>query len=179
MNNDEVMEFAETAGFEVVGECEIGDLSDVKQEKILIPPTKAAKLEIKKASIKLNADETYRRINVALALVDGITDAEGNTKYKGKTVFVSPCYYADPNKYTKDWFKKRQHLVELKNFLKAVDIDISNVKVNDELLNELRGKIVVGDVEQVANNYTAKDGTKVEDTVNVVKYIRAVTPDSL
>ena len=85
-------------GFDVVDELEIGDLSDVKEEKQLIPPTTNVKLQIRKASAGQNSEGTYRWIKLQLNLLEGI-DAGG--KYKNKAVFSNVCYYADPAQYTK------------------------------------------------------------------------------
>ena len=64
----------------------VGDLSDVQEQKLLIPATKNVKLLIKVADMRTPKDHNdYRWINLQLQLVDGI-DESG--KYKGKVVVV-------------------------------------------------------------------------------------------
>ena len=154
-------------GIEIVDEVEVGDLSDVKEERTILPPTKMVKLRIRKATVLENKDKTYRQINASLALEDGI-EVAGEVKYKGMVVWAKVCYFADPSVYTKDFFKKSQHLVELKKLATALGIDVKGIKVNDEFLAELEGKVVLADIRQKLNKFTTKDGTAVENIQNEV-----------
>ena len=110
---------------------DVGNLDDVREQRIVIPASKGVVVRIKKAENMINKDNTYRQINLQLQLVDGL--AEG--KFKGKVVFTRVCYYADPNAYTKDYFKNKQHLVQLKYLLRAVGAT-SNV-VDGHLIDNL------------------------------------------
>jgi len=105
----------EEAGFDVTEPMEV-DLSDVREERTLLPPASNVKLQIRKATTTMNEDKTFRSMNISFQLVDGILVGE-EVKYKGMVVFERVCYYADPQVYTKDWFKKRQHLVALQSVL--------------------------------------------------------------
>ena len=103
---------------------EIGSLSDVVEQRTVVPATRGVKMKIRKAENMISKDNTYRQISMQLQIVQGIGD-EG--KYRGKVVFGRVCYYADPNKYTKDFFKNKQHLVQLKYLGKATGIDMCGV----------------------------------------------------
>jgi len=127
--------------FQEMESVEIGDLSQVEEQKMVIPATKGVKLLIKKAENSVNEANTYRQISLQLQIVDGI-DEEG--KYKNKVLFSRVCYYADPNAYTKDFFKSRQHLVQLKNLMKAVESE-SQV-IDAEFLSGLEGLLIKGDI---------------------------------
>ena len=140
----------ENESFNVNEEVVVGDLTDVKEEKQLVPPAKRVKLGIKKADIQASKDNAYRWLNLQLQIVDGL-DTEG--AYKGKVVFGKVCFFADMAKYgEKDYFKKKQHLVNLKQLLEAVSADLASVKIGDEFLQTLVGKVVLADITQTKGN---------------------------
>jgi hypothetical protein len=144
-------------GFDVVEETVIEDLTGVKQERDLLPPTKDVKFRIKSASVKVNGDNTFRQINLQLSIVDGIQVGDV-VKYKNKPMFQTVCYYADPNKYTKEYFQKRQHLVQLKMLCNALGEDLAGVRINDAYLG-LAGKEVLANIKQSKKkDWTNKEG---------------------
>lgn len=121
----------------------VGDLSDVQEQKLLIPATKNVKLLIKDADMRTPKDHNdYRWINLQLQLVDGIDEAG---KYKGKVVFGMVAYYANPAVYTKDFFTSKQHLVNLKQLIAATGIDGS---IDGHTPEKLKGKVVLADIWQ-------------------------------
>ena len=166
----------EEAGFDVTEPVEV-DLTDVREERVLLPPTSNVKLRIRKVTIVANKDNTYRQLNPSFQVEEGIL-VGGEIKYKGTVVFERICYYADPEAYTKEWFKKRQHLVALQQLLKAVGMDMKTT-INDELLSSLESQVVLATIGQKPNNFTAKDGTEVKTTVNTVSRFRAVPTEDL
>jgi len=140
----------EQEGFEVVDEVLVEDLTNVKEEKQLVPPAKKVKLMIKKAEIKASKDDAYRWLNLQLQIVDGL-DSEG--AYKGKVVFGKVVFFADMVKYgEKDYFKKKQHLIGLKQLLQAIGADLASVKINDTLLQGLTNQVVLADILQTKGN---------------------------
>ena len=167
----------ENKGFEVLDEVEIGTLDDVKEQRTVLPPTKGVKLLITKAEPRGSKDGAYRSINLACKLVDGIGE-EG--KYKNMVVFSSVCYYADPDQYNKDFFKNKQHLVQLK-YLKGAVILTDPTKVNDQFVSELANQYVVGDIVQTKpRTYTAADGTEVTtDIGNEVRNFKKIADEDL
>lgn len=172
MSSDELRE----EGFEVVEPMEL-DLSDVKEERVLLPPTNNVRLRIRKVTNTGNQDNTYRQLNVSFQVEDGIQVGE-ETKFKGSVLFERVCYYADPMVYTKDFFKRKQHLVQLQQLMKAMGEDISKLKISDDFLASLTDKVVIGDIRQRANNFIAKDGTEVSTAINTVSRFRAVPEGS-
>ncbi len=162
-NEEQVKEKLEKAGFEVVDEVEVGDLSDVKEERNLLPPVKGVKLRIRKATNQVNDAGTYRQLNVSLALEDGIT-VNNETKYKGMVVWARIPYFADASVYNGDYFKKQQHLVELKKLAIALGIDIKTIKVNDAFLEGLANQLLTADIWQKTSKYVLRNNKKV--TIN-------------
>lgn len=145
-------------GFSVVEETVIEDLSSVKKEKDLIPPTKDVHFRIKSVSTDTFKEGAYRNIKLQLQIIDGIQVGEVN-KFKNKVMFQSVTYYADPKVYTAEYFQKRQHLVQLKFLLNAIGEDLSKVKINDEFLNSLVGKEILGNIKQSKKkDWTNKNG---------------------
>jgi len=159
MGPDEVVQAGEDAGFQVIDEVEIGTLEDVKEIPRLIPPAKNVKLYIGEVKVNTNKDNTYRSLNIRFIISDGI-DVGGELKYKGMGVFSRLCYYADPEVYTKDFFKNRQHLVELKNLIAATQLTDST-KINDTFCTELKGQTILGNlIQRKAKAYTDKEGNE-------------------
>jgi len=154
--------------FDVMEEVEIGDLSNVKEEKDLLPPTQDVVFVIKRAKIKANDDNTYRQIGLQLNIENGIQVGD-ELKWKNKPMFQDVCYYADANKYTKDFFKKRQHLVALTQLCSALGEDLKNVRLTDGFLMSLGGKRIKGTITQRMNSFTTKDGTQVNEMKNEIK----------
>lgn len=154
--------------FDVTEELVVGDLSDVKEEKDLVPPTQDVDFIIRKASVKANEDNTFRQIGLQLSIERGITVGD-EIKFKNKILFADICYYADANKYTKDYFKKRQHLVALKQLCSALGEDLTSVRITDGFLSSLSGKRVRANIVQRMNKYTSRDGTLVQNMINEVK----------
>jgi hypothetical protein len=162
---------------EVTDEVAIGDLSTIKEDKPLIPPTRGVKLRIKKAETEIFKEGAFRNIKMQLQLVDGI-DEEG--KYKNSVVFQSVNYYADPEIYTSEFFTERKNLRDLKHLLNAVELSDKSV-VNDQLIAELGGQVVTGDITQKQDKpYVNKEGIEVTpDPKNEVRNIRAIAEEDL
>jgi len=154
-----------------VEEVKIGDMSAIRKERNLIPPAKDVHMRIKSASVQSFNEGRYRQIKLQLQIVDGI---EG--KYKNNVLFQTVTYYADPTFYTKEWFQKKQHLVELKFLCNALGDDLSGVVINDAFLLSLNGKELLGTIKQSKKkDWVDKQGVKVEgemqnEVVNFKKY---------
>ena len=189
----EVFPGAEEAGFQVTEPVPIDDLDGVKQSRTVVPPADGTVLVLRKATPGASKDNSYRWLNISFAIRDGIlvptTDDDGNVtgeevRYKGSVIFHRVCYYADPEKYitnnkkatSKEFFEKRQHLLELQALSKALGMTIS--RVDDALLEELSNKEVVADIRQKNEKFTAKDGTEVETTRNYLARLRAIPADA-
>lgn len=139
----------EKEGFDVMEPLDVGDLSDV--QKSLIPPTNGVKLRIKKVTSTANQAGTFRQLSISFVLEDGVLLGE-EMKYKGAIIFMRICYFADPIAYTKDFFKTKQHLLPLKQLLKALEEDVTKVRMTDEYLESLTNRVLLGSVRQVKDN---------------------------
>ena len=175
MDEQEITGKLQEAGFDVTEPVEL-DLSDVREERVLLPPANNVRLRIRKAAVWSNQDNTYRGLNISFSVEDGIT-AGSQTKFKGAVIFERICYYADPVVYNKDYFKRKQHLVSLKQLVKAIGGDVNKIVVNDDFLKRLEGCVVAGDIRQVPNSFTAKDGTQVNTTINTIVRFRPVAAE--
>jgi hypothetical protein len=157
-----------------VEEVVVGDISTLKQERSLIPPTKDVKFRIRSASVQANKDNSFRQIKLDLQIVDGIQVGE-QLKFKNSRVFCNVTYYADPNKYTKEYFQKKQHLVQLKFLYGALGEDLLGVKINDAFLTSLNGRELLGSIKTIkSKDWVNNQGETVEgemrnDVVNFKK----------
>ena len=151
---DDVLTKAENAGFDVVDRVEIGDLSDVSEKVRLVPAAQNVKLEVAEATVQANLDGTYRQLVLNLRIVDGL---DANGAYKNMRVRARACYYANPEKYTADFFKDKQHLVDIKKWLQGTVkrdgtkispvFTVTNPKViDDTVLGELKGQMCLGNI---------------------------------
>lgn len=180
MDTSEVIKEAQEV-FDVTEPVEIGDLSDVKEIRRIIPPAKGVKLIIKKAEPRINKEGTYRSINLTLGIVDGITYNEGEEpKYKNMTVFSRVCFYADPKTYDADYFTKRQHLVELKNLIGATQLSNPNT-ISDSTYEELQGQVLLGDIiQRKGRTYEDAEGnTQTVDPSNEVVRFKKLPDEQL
>lgn len=167
----------EGVGFTINDEVVIGDLTDVKEDKRLLPPVKGAKLRIKKVGVISNESGSYKQLNIGLSLEDGI-----DGKYKGSRVWAKVCYFADMNatskkgkKYSEiDFFKKQQHLLDLKKLSSALGLPLAGLKINDEFCNSILERVILGDIWQKINSYTNKDGLEISETINVVSNFKPI-----
>lgn len=182
MMNDQVNALElpdENEGFDVNDEIEVGDLSNVKEQRLLIPPTQNVLLEITKSGLEAFKEGAYKNISMTLKIVDGIESQiateegfETTTKYKNARLFARVCCYADPEIYTKDFFKNKQHLMELKRLMVACGRDITTTKVNDGLFVDMIGMQVMG-------NIGIEKGTDGYDDKNTVKYFKVADSSTL
>ena len=138
------------------------DVPDWVQPEALVPPTRKIRMIIPKVKDEANQAGTYRWLNTQFNIVDGIDD-EG--KYKNKAFFVRVCYYADPAAYTKDYFKNKKHLSQLKQLMTAVGANASNT---EELITQLECRELYADITQKKDK--DKDGADkmVNDLLNFV-----------
>ena len=169
----------EEAGFDIIKPVGIGSLEDVKEQRNLIPPTKDVKLRIKKVKQVSSQDQKWLGMNLALVLEEGIVINEGDApKYKGMSVYQTVTYFADPEKYTKDFFKSKQHLVDLKNLMQATNLS-DPTEVNDKMFEELAGQLITGNIIQSAETRKNEEGVRVKTGVmiNEVKNIKPVSSD--
>lgn len=161
----------ENVPFEVTEQIEVGDLSDVKEQRQLTPVASKVKVRIAKASVQETKDKDIKSLKLELRIVDGIEapvrdelgNPTGETKmaYQNKPLFtgiMDLVVWADVSvkgRSEKNWWKTKQYLVGFKGFLIAVGSDLKSVKVNDEFLSALIGAEVLVDIQH--EEETAKD----------------------
>ena len=110
--------------FEVTEEIMVGDLTEVKEQRSVIPPTQNLKVRINKAGVQENKNKDIRSLKLDLRIVDGIEvlDKESGVselKYVNKPLFTNLmdlCFWADPSTKNSNWFVTKQHLLGLKKF---------------------------------------------------------------
>lgn len=159
--------------FDVTKEYDVQDLTDVKADKSLFPATKGLKVRIQTAGPQTNKDKDIYSIKLELRVVDGIeqTNPEtGETKmaYVNKPLFtglLDLVYGADmsvKDRANNKWWKNNQHLVEFKNFCKALDLPLAGLKINDDFYGDLIGKEILVDVTHEAETANDSEGKKVK-----------------
>lgn len=167
-------EETEAVPFEVNEETLVGDLSDVKEIRQIVPIAQGVKFRI--ANAKVITDQkrgsvelpTLKSLGLELRIVDGIPvqDPDSNEvemKYKNKPLFtglMDLCFWADPEVKTSQWYKNRQHLVGFKKFLQALGFELAGVRVNDAFLSMLKDLEIAADIRH--REETAWDETKGE-----------------
>lgn len=132
--------------FEIAEEVSVGDLTAVQQS--ITPQAQDVKVRIDKASVDMSKDKALKTLKVSLRVVEGIPvfnqeTGENDLKFQNKPLFpgfMDLCIWADPTKKNSQWYKNKQHLLGFKQFCQALDIDIKDVKVNDEFLMSLIGR---------------------------------------
>lgn len=138
-------------GFEVMEAVDVGDLSQVKESKPLVPPTKNVRVQIKRATPRSNEGKTYRWISLGLQIVDGI-NAEG--KYKGMYVNTDNIlYFADAVKYPK--LQDKKFLASLASLQRATGTLGS--KIDDSFIEAIKDKQVLCDIRQKYDDYRGED----------------------
>lgn len=160
----------ENVPFEVMDNYDVADLTDVKQEQSILPVTKGLKVRIAKAATQTNKAKDIYSLKIELRIVDGIVNQDsGLHQYVNKPLFtgIMDLVYGAKDSQTRDkegkhWWKSNQHLVEFKNFCKALDISLTGIKVNDEFVSSLIGKELLVDVVHEAQ--TSMDPSSGERT---------------
>lgn len=149
--------------FDVTDEINVGDLSEIKEDRQLVPVTKALKVRISKASVMENKDKDLKGLKLEIRIVDGIQDANGVAKFVNKPLFtgiMDLCFYADPETRNSTWFQNKQHMIEFKKFCTAIGVDIKDVRINDAFLSDLIGKEVLVDIQHEEDTAPDETGTR-------------------
>ena len=135
--------------FDVTEEFDVQDLTDVKADKNLFPATKDLLVRVNKASTQMNKNKNIYSLKLELRTVNETPMAEGKVikaEYPIHTSIMDLVYGADmkvDDRENNKWWKNSQHLVEFKNFCKALDIPLSGIRVNDGFLADLLGREVL------------------------------------
>ena len=154
--------------FDVIDGYDVQDLTDVKAEQNLTPVAKGLKVRIAKASAQTNKDKDIYSLKLELRIVDGIANSEGTMQYINKPLFtgIMDLVYGAKldikDRAENKWWKASQHLVEFKNFCKALDIELKGIKISDEFFSGLIGRELLVDVTHEARTANDADGNKVK-----------------
>lgn len=171
LNEDEV-------GFQVTEPIEFGDISNVRDsdDKPLIPPTNGVILRISKPKVRdVNDRETgklkLRFLSFGLQLRDGIDE---NGKFKNMYLFKDIMIWASSDFYAgKDWASPSRMKSNVVGLVKACELDLSNLSIDDKFLESIDGKFVCANIIQ---KKSALEGVAYE---NDVKNFKALTPEQM
>lgn len=166
--------------FDVTEEVEVGNLDD--QEGGTLPPATRVVGEIKKASVKRclldnKYDErpdnpcTFKYLHLEVKIGEQGIDGEGT--YAGKHVFTSMmdvvlAYSEDAcrkkaesngKKFNAHWWAKEARY-GAKQFFKATQGDVTNIKVNDDLLLSLLGQPIMFDIRKEKDTERGEGGNR-------------------
>lgn len=149
-------------GFQVQEEVSVGDLSD--QQGGVMEAVAKVPFTIRKASVRTQEDKdtktwTVKRLSVEAAI--GPLGVDGEGKFANKVLFpefVLTMNTTDfPEKFSSSWWQKEARF-PLKQFLKALNRDITQVRVNDEFLIGLQNEEFVADIKRVEIKAKGDDG---------------------
>lgn len=149
-------------GFQVNEEVSVGDLSD-QQGGVLEAASKVGFI-IRKASVRTQEDKdtkvwSVKRLSVEAAI--GPLGVDGEGKFANKVLFpefVLTFNSTDfPEKFSSAWWQKEARY-PLKQFLKALNRDITQVRVNDEFLIGLANEEFIADIKRVEIKTKGDDG---------------------
>lgn len=139
-------------GFQVNEEVQVGDLSE-QQGGVLEAASKVGFI-IRKASVRTQEDKdtkvwSVKRLSVEAAI--GPLGVDGEGKFANKVLFpefVLTFNSTDfPEKFASNWWQKEARY-PLKQFLKALNRDITQVRVNDEFLIGLANEEFIADIKR-------------------------------
>lgn len=149
-------------GFQVQEEVSVGDLSD--QQGGVMEAASKVPFTIRKASVRTQEDRdsklwTVKRLSVEAAI--GPLGVDGEGKFANKVLFpefVLTMNTTDfPDKFSSSWWQKEARF-PLKQFLKALNRDITQVRVNDEFLIGLQNEEFIADIKRVEIKTKGDDG---------------------
>jgi len=163
----------EEVPFEVTPETVVEDMSDVKEQRSIVPASSNVKVRVSKAASMSSKDKDIKSLKLELRIADGIevTDKEtGEVKlaYVNKPLFtgiMDLVYWGDTSvkgRAEKNWWKNKQHLVGFKKFCLALDLDVKEIKVNDEFYAELIGKELLVDIQHEEETAPDASGDRVK-----------------
>lgn len=139
-------------GFQVTEPVEVGDLSE--QTGGVLEAASKVSFTIRKASVRTQEDKdskiwSVKRLAVEAAI--GPLGVDGEGKYAGKVLFPEFILTFNktefPDKFSKPWWEKEARY-PLKQFLKALGRDVTQVRVNDEFLLSLQNEEFVADIKR-------------------------------
>ena len=149
--------------FNVHEDYQVGDVSEVKEDRTVLPATSNVLVRTQKAAPRANEKSGVTSLNVQVQLVEGLElpelDAGGHPtgnlikKYVGKTEFVEIPFKYDPAMRQEAMFtgKNRPFLVPYRQFLVALGYDPKNPPaIGDSWLSELVGKEFRADIQHRA-----------------------------
>lgn len=140
------------AGFQVTEPVEVGDLSE--QTGGVLEAASKVSFTIRKATVRTQEDKDSKIWSVkrlAVEAVIGPLGVDGEGKYAGKVLFpefILTFNKAEfPDKFNKPWWEKEARY-PLKQFLKALGRDVTQVRVNDEFLLSLQNEEFIADIKR-------------------------------
>lgn len=170
VDDDEAIGTEDGVPFDVTEDIDVGDLSE--QEGGVLPAASRVIGSIKKASVKTNLLDnkqaqsdtnlwTFKSLHLEIAIGPLGTDGEGT--YKGKVLFADliavynergckASASAKGKKYNASWWE-REARYPLKQFIKATQGDVTNVKINDDFLLALVGSDVMFDIRKTKDTF--------------------------
>lgn len=168
--------------FQVFEEVEVQDLTAVPDsDQTILPPARGVLVEISRPKVNVNEGKDLKVLSLGLKLVEGIEvdDPEQGQVFKYKGMFVNHgwmdfCFYADPTTRNSDWWKAGKAFITFKQLVKALDLPLQGLKINDEFLANLNGKQIRVDIVQEKDTTKDAEGNRVKTGTisNKVKNIK-------
>lgn len=149
-------------GFQVTDEVSVGDLTD--QQGGVLEAASKVPFTIRKASVRTQDDKESGKWSVKRLVVEaaiGPLGVDGEGKYANKVLFpefVLTFNSADfPERFASNWWRKEARF-PLKQFLRALGREITQVRVNDEFLISLMNEEFIADIKRKEIQTKGDDG---------------------
>ena len=144
----------EDVPFNVHEDYEVGDVSEVKEDRQNVPAASGVLMRVAAASVRSSPDGSITSVAVQVNLVEGVdvSDPANGTvvkRYAGKPLFADLPFRVDTairtsSRYTS---KHRPYLVPLKQFWAALGYDLTAPpKIGDNWLMEIIGRELRADI---------------------------------
>lgn len=161
----------EEGGFQVTDQIDVPDLSEIKEQRTLIPATKDVLFRINSGAVIATNNKDIKSLDLELEIVDGISvlnkeTGEQEVKFIGRkmrTGHMTLCVWADKTvgaRPSSDWWKNDQHMVGFKQFVMALGLPLAGIKVTDEWIGDLAGKEVKASIVHEEDTVKDADGNK-------------------
>lgn len=161
----------EDQGFQVTEEIDVPDISEIKEQRSLVPATKDVLFRIVSGAVMASNDKSIKGLNLRLAIVEGIDVLNKDTgemerKFVGRemtTGLMTLVVWADKSigaRPASDWWKNDQHMVGFKQFCMALGIPLKGIKVNDDFIANLAGQEVRATITHEEGTVKDAEGNK-------------------
>ena len=143
------------------GVVDLSNVPEPKEQNPVIPPAIDINLRIKSIKPRTFNEGALKKLNIMFQLVDGLEEGKYQNAcfWSNGDFFEQFIYWADLDIKTSQWYQEGNHLAAMKGLAQAAQIDLK--QGIDEMMGELKGKVVVATVKQVNKTKLNEAGEEV------------------